>query len=93
MLSAADRRHLLRAVALSRAYGEGRGRPFGAVIVRDDAVLAERWNQVVSTNDPTAHAEVAAIRRACQLIWGTFFPSSIAASARAKGLEASLCGR
>jgi tRNA(Arg) A34 adenosine deaminase TadA len=36
------------------------------VIVWDGAVLAEGWNQVVSKNDPTAHAEVVAIRRACQ---------------------------
>ena len=43
----------------------GEGGPFGAVIVRDDAVLAESWNQVSSTHDPTAHAEVVAIRRAC----------------------------
>ncbi|HYF55531.1 MAG TPA: nucleoside deaminase [Salinarimonas sp.] len=66
-LSPDDRRHLARAVALSREHMErGDGGPFGAVIVRDGAVLAEGWNQVTSTKDPTAHAEVVAIRRACR---------------------------
>ena len=61
-----DRRHLLHAVALSKARMEaGLGGPFGAVVVRDGAVLAEGWNEVTSANDPTAHAEVQAIRRAC----------------------------
>ena len=65
-LSLDDRRHLARAVALSREHMQaGAGGPFGAVIARGDAVLAEGWNQVTSTNDPTAHAEVVAIRRAC----------------------------
>jgi guanine deaminase len=41
------------------------GGPFGAVIVRDSAIVAEGWNEVTSSNDPTAHAEVVAIRRAC----------------------------
>jgi guanine deaminase len=41
------------------------GGPFGAVVVRDDEVLATAHNQVVSTNDPTAHAEIGAIRAAC----------------------------
>jgi tRNA(Arg) A34 adenosine deaminase TadA len=41
------------------------GGPFGAVIVRNNEIIAEGWNQVTSTNDPTAHAEVVAIRQAC----------------------------
>lgn len=49
----------------------GRGGPFAAVVVRDGEVLAEGTNLVTSTNDPTAHAEVVAIRRACQRL-GTF---------------------
>jgi tRNA(Arg) A34 adenosine deaminase TadA len=66
---AEDQRHLARAVELSREHmTEGAGGPFGAVIVRDGRVLAEGWNQVTSTNDPTAHAEVTAIRRACQAV-------------------------
>jgi len=43
----------------------GRGGPFGAVIVRAGAIVAEGSNLVTSTNDPTAHAEVVAIRNAC----------------------------
>lgn len=42
-----------------------RGGPFGAVVVRDGVVVAEGTNLVTSTNDPTAHAEVVAIRNAC----------------------------
>jgi guanine deaminase len=41
------------------------GGPFGAVIVRGKEIIAEGWNEVTSCNDPTAHAEVMAIRRAC----------------------------
>lgn len=46
----------------------GRGGPFGAVIVRDEAVIATGVNLVTATNDPTAHAEVVAIRDACAAI-------------------------
>jgi tRNA(Arg) A34 adenosine deaminase TadA len=64
-----DQRYLARAVALSREHmNDGAGGPFGAVIVRDGEVLAEGWNRVTSTNDPTAHAEVTAIRRACEAV-------------------------
>ena len=41
------------------------GGPFGAVIVRDQQIIGRGWNRVTSTNDPTAHAEVVAIRDAC----------------------------
>jgi guanine deaminase len=44
----------------------GRGGPFGTVIVRDGEILAEGTNLVTDTNDPTAHAEVNAIREACR---------------------------
>ncbi|MEJ2031862.1 MAG: nucleoside deaminase [Deltaproteobacteria bacterium] len=42
------------------------GGPFGALIVRGDKILARGWNQVTSCNDPTAHAEIVAIRDACR---------------------------
>jgi len=72
-----DRIHLARAVALSRAHMQaGAGGPFGAVIVRDGQVLAEGWNQVTSTNDPTAHAEVTAIRLACQAVGSFALPGA-----------------
>ena len=64
-----DARFLARAVALSRSRMEaGHGGPFGAVIVRDGTVIAEGWNAVTSAKDPTAHAEVTAIRRACAAV-------------------------
>lgn len=61
------RRFLRRALARAVKNVEtGNGGPFGAVIVRDGEVLAEAGNSVFSTNDPTAHAEVNAIRAACE---------------------------
>src|SRR5258705_2716372 len=55
-----------RAAALAlQKMRANQGGPFGAVIVRDGAVIAEGWNQVTSANDPTGHAEVTAIRNAC----------------------------
>ena len=49
----------------------GRGGPFAAVVVKDGAVIASAVNQVTTANDPTAHAEIAAIREACRAL-GSF---------------------
>lgn len=58
--------YLRRAIALaSENVGQGGG-PFGALIVRGDEVVATGVNRVTAENDPTAHAEVKAIRAACQ---------------------------
>ncbi len=62
-------RYLLRSIELAeRGMASGLGGPFGALVVRGDEVLAEACNQVTSSHDPTAHAEVGAIRAACRLI-------------------------
>lgn len=56
-----------RAIELSkRNMDTNAGGPFGAVIVKDGKIVGEGWNQVTSTNDPTAHGEVQAIRNAAK---------------------------
>ncbi|HTV83163.1 MAG TPA: nucleoside deaminase [Acidobacteriaceae bacterium] len=58
-----------RAIALATEnVRTGQGGPFGAVIVRDGAVVGEAANRVTRKNDPTAHAEVGAIRAACRAL-------------------------
>ena len=64
--------HMRRAIRLAEENAaSGNGGPFGAVIVKDGKVVAEGSNTVTVDNDPTAHAEVNAIRRACAVL-GTF---------------------
>ncbi len=55
-----------RAIELSENSANSIGGPFGSVIVKDEKIIAEGSNRVTSTNDPTAHAEVVAIREACR---------------------------
>jgi tRNA(Arg) A34 adenosine deaminase TadA len=69
MASEEERAFMRHAVRLSaERMREGAGGPFGAVIVKDGKVIAEGWNKVTSANDPTAHAEVVAIRLACETL-------------------------
>lgn len=61
-----DEKFMRCAIELAqKGVAENEGGPFGAVIVKDGEIIGEGWNRVTSTNDPTAHAEVVAIRNAC----------------------------
>ena len=72
MASPPNLEFLRRAIALATEnVTSGRGGPFAALIARDGTVIAEGVNVVTSTNDPTAHGEVTAIRAACKAL-GTF---------------------
>ena len=66
MISESDRKYMKMAIELSDSNVDAGGGPFGAVIVRGDEVIATGANHVVPNNDPTAHAEVSAIREACR---------------------------
>ena len=67
-VSEQDRSYMAEAIKLMRQVGvvDQTGGPFGCVIVRDGQVLAAAGNSVIKDNDPTAHAEVNAIRAACK---------------------------
>jgi guanine deaminase len=67
--SGIDLQHVARAIALAEEHSaDGRDGPFGAVVARGAEPLAEGWNRVVSAADPTAHAEICAIREACRAL-------------------------
>lgn len=67
-----DPAFMREAIRLSREnVRDGKGGPFGCVVVKEGAVIARGTNLVTSTNDPTAHAEVTAVREACRTL-GTF---------------------
>jgi len=57
---------MLRAIELSIRSAKNTGGPFGCVMVKDDKIIAEGSNKVTFSNDPTAHAEIVAIREACK---------------------------
>lgn len=66
-MTSTERKFLDRAIELSRqGIEKGYGGPFGCVIVKDGEIVGEGCNEVLLTNDPTAHAEVVAIRNACK---------------------------
>lgn len=67
-----DKKFMQRAIDLAQeGMQSNAGGPFGAVVVLNGQIVGEGYNKVTSTNDPTAHAEVTAIRNACQQL-GTF---------------------
>jgi len=66
---------MLRAIELSISSVKDTGGPFGCVMVKDDKIIAEGSNKVTFSNDPTAHAEIVAIREACKKL-NTFNLSS-----------------
>lgn len=60
--------YMKRAIELSQKNITNGGGPFGAVIVKDGKIIGEGFNKVTANNDPTAHAEVEAIREACKAL-------------------------
>ncbi len=65
-MTEADIQFMMRAIEIAREGSDRNdGGPFGCVIVRDGHIVGEGCNRVTSTNDPTAHAEIVAIRDAC----------------------------
>lgn len=68
MSNNADKNFLNRAIQLACQSIDGDGGPFGAVIVNNNQIIGEGHNQVTIINDPTAHAEIMAIRNACSNI-------------------------
>jgi tRNA(adenine34) deaminase len=74
--SDADRHYMQRALELARkAEGEGEV-PIGALLVRDGEIIGEGWNRPISESDPTAHAEVMALRDAGQRVGNYRLPGS-----------------
>jgi guanine deaminase len=73
-----DRRFMARAIALSEETSivEGAGGAFGCVIVQDGTIIGEGANRVVAENDPTWHAEMAAIRQACRSLSSFKLPAA-----------------
>lgn len=86
--TADDERHMLQAIALAQDNARRGTWPFGAVLVRDGEVLAAEANAVAATCDPTAHAEVQALRAACRRL-GT--PDLSGAVVYASGYPCPMC--
>lgn len=70
-MNATDEHHMRRALELAREAEAAGEVPVGAVIVRDGAIVAEGWNQPIRAHDPSAHAEMIALRAAGQAL-GTY---------------------
>lgn len=68
-MTESDKTFMRRAIELAQqGMDSGSGGPFGAVVVHGGEIIGEGCNQVTSTNDPTAHAEIVAIRAACDTL-------------------------
>ena len=67
---------MLKAIELSIKSAKAKGGPFGCVVVKNNKIIAEGHNQVTANNDPTAHAEIVAIRNACTKLNNFFFSKS-----------------
>jgi len=66
-MTESDKVFMQRAINLAQeGIDSNSGGPFGAVIVKDGEIISEGFNRVTSTNDPTAHAEIVAIKEACK---------------------------
>jgi len=91
-------RETLRLAAEGMERGEGG--PFGALVTRGNEVLGRGWNRVLATNDPTAHAEVVALREACAHAGSYWLPDCTLYSScepcpmwvRGAGPLAQICG-
>jgi tRNA(Arg) A34 adenosine deaminase TadA len=81
-------RYLCEAIELAHANVKSGGRPFGAIVVKDGEVIATGVNEVVSTNDPTAHAELTAIRAASRKLGS---PDLAGCSIYASGNPCPMC--
>jgi guanine deaminase len=68
MIKSEHERYLAKAISLAEENVRAGGRPFGAVIVKEGAIVSAAANMVISTGDPTAHAEIIAIREACKAL-------------------------
>ncbi len=66
--SASDVEWMRRALDLARQAEQAGEVPVGAVVVRDGELIGEGWNRPIGTHDPTAHAEIVALRKAAELI-------------------------
>lgn len=72
MVNEKDKELMARAIEIAKqGIQSNAGGPFGAVVAREGIIIGEGWNRVTSANDPTAHAEINAIRAACTSI-GSF---------------------
>ena len=62
------KKFMIKAIELSKKSIINGGGPFGCVIVKDNNIIAKGYNQVTKNNDPTAHAEIVTIRKACDIL-------------------------